>query len=128
MKTKIEPYTTVLQQIIVGLEKFGLVSHMKGNPNVFKLMFCKSDVLTWDYETFVSSLSVVWSEQGSNQKVAELATYKAFIEMAEISFHDGKCKLNYWPILLISDCRNFEIPNLNSQILNPTTDHLPDFP
>jgi hypothetical protein len=38
----------------------------------------------------MESLSVIWSAHGSNKKIAELATYKAFTEMLDIAFHDGK--------------------------------------
>ena len=45
LKTKIEPYSNVLGEIILGLNRFNLIKHMQKRPDVFKQLFCKSDLL-----------------------------------------------------------------------------------
>ena len=96
LKIKVEPLTTVLEQMVSGLDRFNLVRHIRQEPDVFKLLFCNSELLVWTCELFLSTLHVKWSEQGSNKKSSELNVYKAFIEMCDIFYHDGMyyCYLN----------------------------------
>ena len=41
---------------------------------------------------FVKALQIDWSRPSSNEKKFELECYKAFKEMLDIAFHDGKMK------------------------------------
>ena len=94
---KVEPLTTCIEQIVVGLDKFELVKHIREDPNAFRLVFCHSNVLIWTYDLFINSLNVNWSSEGSNKKMLEMGVYRVFIEMCEISFHDGILFVNILP-------------------------------
>ena len=93
LKTKIEPYSNVLGEIILGLNRFNLIKHTQKRPDVFKPLFCKSDLFKWTLDKFVKVLQIDWSRPGSNEKKVELECYKAFKEMLDIEFHDGKIYL-----------------------------------
>ena len=88
---KVEPYITILEQIISGLNMFNLMKHIKEQADIFKFIFCDSPLLRWSYQGFMDCLTVNWSDNGSNRKVMELKTYKCFIDMCECSFFSGKC-------------------------------------
>lgn len=91
LKIKVDPLTTILQQLIEGLSwKFNLIDHMREDPGLFKSLFCHSALLEWSYDSCLHSLNCNWSADGSNAKTKELKTYKAFIELCEVSYHDGK--------------------------------------
>ena len=92
LKTKIEPYSNVLGEIILGLNRFNLIKHVQKRPDVFKVLFCKSDLFKWTLDKFVKALQIDWSRSGSNEKKVELECYKAFKEMLDITFHDCKMK------------------------------------
>ena len=94
---KVEPLTTCIEQIMVGLDKFELVKGIREDPNAFRLVFCHSNVLIWTYDLFINSLIVNWSSEGSNKRMLEMRVYRAFIEMCEISFHDGIPFVNILP-------------------------------
>ena len=68
LKTKIEPYSNVFGEIILGLNRFNLIKHMQKRPDVFKLLFSKSDLFKWTLDKFVKVLQIDWSRPGSNQK------------------------------------------------------------
>ena len=86
---KVEPLTTCIEQIMVGLEKFELVKRICEDSNAFRLVFCHSNVLIWTYDLFINSLNVNWSSEGLNKRMLEMNIYLALIEMCEISFHEG---------------------------------------
>ena len=66
---------------------------MQRRPDVFKLLFfCKSNLFKWTLDRFVKALETDCSRPGSNDKKSELECYKAFKEMLDIVFHDGKMK------------------------------------
>ena len=72
LKAKIEPYSNVLGEIILGLNRFNLIKHMQKRSDVFKLHFCKSDLFKWTLDKFFKALQIYWSRYGSNEKKVEL--------------------------------------------------------
>lgn len=86
---KVEAYTTILEQLMAGMEKFRLLSFIREKPDVFRMIFCKSTLFSWTYDSLVDSLKVVWSDDGSNKKASELETYRMFIDMCDNSYHQG---------------------------------------
>ena len=90
---KVEPLKTCIEQITVGL-----VKRIREDSNAFRLVFCHSgSVLIWTHDLFINSLIVNWSGEGSNKRMPEMRVYRAFIEMCEISFHDGIAFVNILP-------------------------------
>jgi len=72
-----------------GLDKYNLLKDIREKPSIFKLLFCYSDIFTWTYDVFMGSHKTNWAADGSNKKSVELKTYRAFIEMMELSYYDG---------------------------------------
>ena len=58
LKMKVEPLTTCVKQLLVGLDKFQLVKRIREDPNAFRLVFCHSNVLIWTYDLFINSMNV----------------------------------------------------------------------
>lgn len=85
-----ETLAPTLDEILKGLNVFELAPKIRKDPESFELVFCHSDVLEWTYDEFINTLKVMWSEEGSNYKRKELCVFGFFMEMCELSFHDGK--------------------------------------
>ena len=51
-KEKVAPLTAPLQQLVNGLEIFGILDMMEQNKGESKTIFVKNDVLTWSVDTF----------------------------------------------------------------------------
>ena len=86
LKTKIEPYSNVLGEIILSLNRFNLIICRK--DQAFSNWFFVN--LTPD--KFVKALQIDCLRSGSNEQKVDLECYKTFKEMLDIAFHDGKMK------------------------------------
>jgi len=54
-----------------------------------KLVFCHNENFKWKYDEFISIMDPNFSPDGSNKKVIEISTYKAFIDVIDYCFNDG---------------------------------------
>ena len=61
----VEPFTTCIEQLIVRLDKFGLVKPIPEDPIAVKLVFFPSNVLIWTKDLSISTLNVNLSSEGS---------------------------------------------------------------
>ena len=86
LKTKIEPYSNVLGEIILSLNRCNLIICRK--DQAFSNWFFVN--LTPD--KFVKALQIDCLRPGSNEQKVDLECYKTFKEMLDITFHDGKMK------------------------------------
>ena len=86
LKTKIEPYSNVLGEIILSLNRCNLIICRK--DQAFSNWFFVN--LTPD--KFVKALQIDCLRPGSNEQKVDLECYKTFKEMLDIAFHDGKMK------------------------------------
>ncbi|XP_066910281.1 uncharacterized protein [Clytia hemisphaerica] len=84
---KMEPYIPFIESLMQGLQVFQLLEPIRSNPDVFRIIFCHSDMLLWSYEMFIERLRVDFAEDGSNVKQLQLSCYRIFLEMCELSFH-----------------------------------------
>ena len=81
-----------MDQIAKGLELFGICQAVRAEPNIGISLFTitESELLKWNPEEFIGSTVVEYSETGSNRRIKEVDTYKAFTDAVESIFHDGK--------------------------------------
>ena len=98
---RLEPYLSFMEEFKQGLDVYDLLRHIRNSPDIFRLMFCRSDILLWSYENFAESLDVQWSENGSSKKQVELACFRGFLEMCEMAYHDGTNNLIILYIIII---------------------------
>jgi len=109
MKEKIEQVSSGLSEISAGLENYNALSIIKSNQNLFRVVFTPSNVFIWDYDLVRSTLLPYYSEHGSNKKVKEVDTYKAFLDFLEICFKDGKyCTSILKYIKILQPCYSFQ--------------------
>ena len=89
----IQHITPILNEIASGLAIYHFNTVLKDQLDLFKYVFCPSELFRWDYETFLNSLVPDFDDDGSNRKNKETITYKAFLDFVQMCFHDGKyCK------------------------------------
>ena len=62
----------VLTEIAAGMQCYGVLSVLKANVDLFKPVFCPSNIFAWDYETVCKFLCAHYSEDGSNKKEIEV--------------------------------------------------------
>ena len=79
-----------LTQLTKGLKCYGLLQVMRKKSSLFNFVFCPNDKLVWDFKSFTDMLMPVFSDDGSNKKVREVAVYKRFADLIERCFLDGK--------------------------------------
>jgi len=90
IKSKIEPIMAVINEITAGLNCFNVLDIIKNNKDVFKFVFCPSDIFNWKHEAFVQMLDPSFSEEGCNKKQKEISSYKHFLDFIEGCFKDGR--------------------------------------
>ena len=88
MKSKVKPMLSTLREICNGLNCL-----IRANSYVFYAAFCPSKVFTWTYEMFQQLIKPIFSENGSNQRKAEVCVYKYFIDMVECIFMNSEIRL-----------------------------------
>ena len=88
-KEKVAPLTAPLQQLVSGLETYGILGMMKQNKEEFKSIFVKNDLLTWSVEAFHDLKEPEYSSSGSFSKALEINTMKAFVNVTESVFYEG---------------------------------------
>ena len=52
-------------------------------------MFCCSNIVEWDYQSFTQALKPLYSEDGTKTKRLEITIYKCFLDFLEICNFDG---------------------------------------
>ena len=88
-KERAAPLTASLQQLVSGLETYGILDLMKQNKEEFKTIFVKNDVLTWSVDVFHDLFEPEYSSSGSSKKTLEINIMKAFVDATESVFYEG---------------------------------------
>ena len=65
------------------------IAIVKKNPLAFNKIFCCSNIFEWDHQSFTQVLKPLYSEDGTNTKRLEIATYKCFLDFLEMCNFDG---------------------------------------
>ena len=89
MKEKVYPVLPALDQIIEGLQCYGLLTVIRDNPQLFEFVLCPNSVLAWTYDKFEDFVTPTFSEDGSSSKSLEINTFKAFMDSVEKMFYEG---------------------------------------
>ena len=88
-KERAAPLTVPLQQLVSGLETYGILDLMKQNKEEFKTIFVKNDLLTWSVDVFHDLIEPEYSSSGSSKKTLEINIMKAFVDVIESVFYEG---------------------------------------
>ena len=75
-KERAAPLTVPLQQLVSGLETYGILDLMKQNKEEFKTIFVKNDLLTWSVDVFHDLIEPEYSSSGSSKKTLEINIMK----------------------------------------------------
>ena len=78
-----------MQQIVDGLQTFGLLSVVRANPLVFHNVFCPSKGLLWNFGYVEEMLLPMFSEKGSNRHKIETECYKSLLDGLENIYECG---------------------------------------
>ena len=87
-KEKVTPLTAPSEQLVTGLETYGILGMMKQNKEEFKSIFVKNDLLTWSVEAFHDLMEPEYSSSGSFRKTQEIKTITAFVDATESVFYE----------------------------------------
>ena len=47
LKMKVEPLATCIKQLIIELDRLGIVKRIREDPTAFRVVFCHYNVLIW---------------------------------------------------------------------------------
>ena len=88
MKDVVEciPY---LQQLVEGLNLYGLLEIVRSNSVVFKYVFCKNKLMEWTFDKLDELFVPNYGSDGSTRKSNEINTFKAFMDLLEYSYEEG---------------------------------------
>ena len=80
----------MLHQISSGLQAFGILDAIKKHPKLLEPVFTKSSFFKLNADTFIDNMEGSFSEDGSNDKLAEIDVYKYFTDFIEDCECSGK--------------------------------------
>ena len=104
LKQDIEPLITCIEQLIEGLDKFGLAKCIREDPIAFRFKFCHSNIQIWIFDLLIYILNVKYKSEDLNEKMLWIRVYLAFIEKFEISFYDGILLLIFYKVSHYGNC------------------------
>ena len=84
----------MLHQISSGLQAFGILDAIKKRPKLLEPVFTKSPFFKPNADTFIDNMVGSFSEDGSNDKLAEIDVYKYFTDFIEDCECSGKYIIN----------------------------------
>ena len=88
-KEQVAPFTAPLQQLVNGLETYGIFDLMKQNKEEFKTILVINYLLTWSVNAFHDLIKPEYSSSESSRKTLEINTMKAFVDATESVFYEG---------------------------------------
>ena len=91
MRERLQDAIPCLQQMVEGLELYGLLDIIRANADVFRVVFCPNKWLDWTFEKLEELFVPVYSTDGSSSKVLEINSFKALIDAVEICYEEGTC-------------------------------------
>ena len=89
-KKRAAPLIAPLQQVVSGLETYGMLELMKQNKKEFKTIFVNNDLLTWSVDAFHDLIEPEYSSSGSSRRTLEINTMTEFVDATESVFYEGK--------------------------------------
>ena len=89
MKEKLQHALPSLQQLVEGLELFGLLSKIRSNHNLFHCVFCPNEDLQWTFEKLEDIFQPKYHIDGSSLRAREIDTFKALSDALEAIYHGG---------------------------------------
>ena len=89
MKEILQDVIPSMQQIVDGLELYGLLKLIRENENIFYYAFCPNDELNWTFDKVEELLVPIYSNAGSSKKAQEINTFKALVECLESCYEEG---------------------------------------
>lgn len=78
-----------LEQFSCGLDTYGLLQLVRNKKKLFQPVFCQSECLKWELETFEDMLEPNYSESGSSKKSLEIHSMKVFNDAIEKIYDEG---------------------------------------
>ena len=84
----------MLHQISSGLQAFGILDAIEKHPKLLEPVFTKSSFFKPNADTFIDNMVGSFSEDGSNDKLAEIDVYKYFTDFIEDCECSGKYIIN----------------------------------
>ena len=84
----------MLHQISSGLQEFGILDCIKKHPQLREPVFTKSSFFKPNARTFIDSVVGNFSEDVSNDKLAEIEVFKYFTDFIENCECSGKYIIN----------------------------------
>ncbi|XP_078490016.1 ubiquitin-protein ligase E3C-like [Ciona intestinalis] len=99
IKSKIEPCLPVLVGIAEGLECYKIRDIVKSHVELLQPVFCPSSLFTWDHNNFLQILKPSFAEDGSNKKMKEMTTYKAFLDFTDCCWNDDLFPLEFQKLM-----------------------------
>ena len=90
MKVELQSAMPSLQQLVEGLEIYGLLDVIRSQPDVLRYAFTPNKDLDWVFETLENDMSPLYSNDGSSQKSLEINSFKALTDAMEQMYFGKK--------------------------------------
>ena len=90
LKEKLVPVTPYLEQLVEGLNTYGLLKIIRKEKELFQSIFCKNDLFEWNFDVFDNQFEIEYSNDGSSMKRLEIDTMQA-LQMQWKSFFMKVC-------------------------------------
>ena len=90
IKESVQPVLPILDQIREGLKCYNLLEKVQLHPDLMKYVFCNDLLFQWTFHKFEEFAKPSYSEEGSTRRAKEIDVFKAFLDVMEHCFYEGK--------------------------------------